>query len=157
MKCNVIKLNEDDQFISKIKNGDSQIARFYEYDASLRDSFSKRLNTPNNGREEQLSSVIKSYMSDLDLSESQIMNIKDLAEGAKVVIGGQQAGLFGGPLYTFHKIFSIITLSNQLTNQYNEKLFPFLDCWKTMILMKLIILLYLIIRRQRSIRLNIIR
>lgn len=96
-------------------------------------------------------------MSDLDLSESQIMNIKDLAEGAKVVIGGQQAGLFGGPLYTFHKIFSIITLSNQLTNQYNEKLFPFLDCWKTMILMKLIILLYLIIRRQRSIRLNIIR
>lgn len=44
-------------------------------------------------------------MSDLDLSESQIMNIKDLAEGAKVVIGGQQAGLFGGPLYTFHKIF----------------------------------------------------
>ena len=51
MKCNVIKLNEDDQFISKIKNGDSQIARFYEYDASLSDSFSKRLNTPNNGRE----------------------------------------------------------------------------------------------------------
>lgn len=124
MKCNVIKLNEDDQFISKIKNGDSQIARFYEYDASLSDSFSKRLNTPNNGREEQLSSVIKSYMSDLDLSESQIMNIKDLAEGAKVVIGGQQAGLFGGPLYTFHKIFSIITLSNQLTNQYNEKIIP---------------------------------
>ncbi|MCE3400168.1 bacillithiol biosynthesis BshC, partial [Staphylococcus aureus] len=78
----------------------------------------------NNGREEQLSSVIKSYMSDLDLSESQIMNIKDLAEGAKVVIGGQQAGLFGGPLYTFHKIFSIITLSNQLTNQYNEKIIP---------------------------------
>ena len=43
MKCNVIKLNEDDQFISKIKNGDSQIARFYEYDASLRDSFLKDL------------------------------------------------------------------------------------------------------------------
>ncbi|MCE3315648.1 bacillithiol biosynthesis BshC, partial [Staphylococcus aureus] len=49
---------------------------------------------------------------------------KDLAEGAKVVIGGQQAGLFGGPLYTFQKIFSIITLSNQLTNQYNEKIIP---------------------------------
>ena len=129
MKCNVIKLNEDDQFISKIKNGDSQIARFYEYDASLRDSFSKRLNTPNNGREEQLSSVIKSYMSDLDLSESQIMNIKDLAEGAKVVIEDSKRDCLED-LYTFHKIFSIITLSNQLTNQYNEKLFPFLDCWR---------------------------
>ena len=108
MKCNVIKLNEDDQFISKIKMAILKLRGFYEYDASLRDSFSKRLNTPNNGREEQLSSVIKSYMSDLDLSESQIMNIKDLAEGAKVVIGGQQAGLFGGPLYTFHKIFQLL-------------------------------------------------
>lgn len=124
MKCNVIKLNEDDQFISKIKNGDSQITTFYEYDVSLNDSFSKRLKTPNNGREEQLSSVIKSYMGDLDLSESQMINIDDLAKGAKVVIGGQQAGMFGGPLYTFHKIFSIITLSNELTDQYNEKIIP---------------------------------
>ena len=45
-------------------------------------------------------------MSDLDLSESQIMNIKDLAEGAKVVIGGQQAGLFGGLSTLFIKFFN---------------------------------------------------
>lgn len=108
MKCNVIKLNEDDQFISKIKNGDSQIARFYEYDASLRDSFSKRLNTPNNGREEQLSSVIKSYMSDLDLSESQIMNIKDLAEGAKVVIEDSKRDCLEDLSTLFIKFFQLL-------------------------------------------------
>ena len=45
MKCNVIKLNEDDQFISKIKMAILKLRGFYEYDASLRDSFSKRLNT----------------------------------------------------------------------------------------------------------------
>ena len=49
MNCNVIKLNEDNQFINKI-NGDSQITRFFEYDASKKDSFARRLATPNNGR-----------------------------------------------------------------------------------------------------------
>ncbi len=43
------------------------------------------------------------YMSDLKLSNEQELNIQHLANGSKVVIGGQQAGLFGGPLYTFHK------------------------------------------------------
>ena len=44
-------------------------------------------------------------MNDLDLTKQQIENIDALANGAKVVIGGQQAGLFGGPLYTFIKYF----------------------------------------------------
>ena len=124
MNCNVIKLNEDNQFINKIKNGDSQITRFFEYDASKKDSFARRLATPNNGREAELAQVIESYMNDLDLTKQQIENIDALANGAKVVIGGQQAGLFGGPLYTFHKIFSIVTLCNELSEQYHKQIVP---------------------------------
>ena len=105
MNCNVIKLNEDNQFINKIKNGDSQITRFFEYDASKKDSFARRLATPNNGREAELAQVIESYMNDLDLTKQQIENIDALANGAKVVIGGQQAGLFGGPCILFIKYF----------------------------------------------------
>ena len=63
-------------------------------------------------------------MNDLDLTKQQIENIDALANGAKVVIGGQQAGLFGGPLYTFHKIFSIVTLCNELSEQYHKQIVP---------------------------------
>ena len=47
-------------------------------------------------------------MSDLDLSESQIMNIKDLAEGAKVVIGGQQADCLEDLSTLFIKFFQLL-------------------------------------------------
>ena len=51
MKCNTLKLTEQDQFINKIKNSESQITSFYEYDAAKKESFYRRLKTPNNGRE----------------------------------------------------------------------------------------------------------
>lgn len=78
----------------------------------------------NNGREAALANVIREYMSDLKLSSEQELNIQHLANGSKVVIGGQQAGLFGGPLYTFHKIFSIITLSKELTDTHKQQVVP---------------------------------
>lgn len=61
-------------------------------------------------------------MNELKLTHQQLNNIDALADGAKVVIGGQQAGLLG-PLYTFHKIFSIITLSRQLSEEYDTLLY----------------------------------
>ena len=106
MDCMITKLNEKDQFISKIKDSDSKIGQFYHFDAMQEKSYSERLSMSNNGREVALAQVIKNYMSDLTLTEKQLQNISLLSEGAKVIIGGQQAGLFGGPLYTFHKIFS---------------------------------------------------
>ncbi|MDN8848331.1 bacillithiol biosynthesis BshC, partial [Staphylococcus aureus] len=83
-----------------------------------------RMERPNNGREQQLAQIIKDEMADLKLTTSQLEHIEALGQGAKVVIGGQQAGLFGGPLYTFHKILSIVTLSNQLTKAYGETVVP---------------------------------
>lgn len=124
MDCMITKLNEKDQFISKIKDSDSKIGQFYHFDAMQEKSYSERLSMPNNGREVALAQVIKNYMSDLTLTEKQLQNISLLSEGAKVIIGGQQAGLFGGPLYTFHKIFSIITMSEKLSKDYNTNVIP---------------------------------
>ena len=75
-------------------------------------------------------------MADLKLTTSQLEHIEALEQGAKVVIGGQQAGLFGD-LYTFHKILSIVTLSSQLTKEYGETVVPvFWIAGEIMILMK---------------------
>ncbi|UDI78508.1 bacillithiol biosynthesis cysteine-adding enzyme BshC [Staphylococcus taiwanensis] len=124
MDCQVTYFKEKDSFISRLKESDEQLLKFYQYDPMEQSSFVNRLQRPNNGRERQLANVIKAYMSDLVLTSSQEDNIKALGNGAKVVIGGQQAGLFGGPLYTFHKILSIVTLSNQLKGEHGQDIVP---------------------------------
>ncbi|RIM62531.1 bacillithiol biosynthesis cysteine-adding enzyme BshC [Staphylococcus arlettae] len=124
MDCMTTKLNDKDQFIEKIKNSDSTLAAFYNYDAMNEQNYKLKLDQATNGREKAVAAVISNYMEDLSLSEAQENNIAQLQQGAKVIIGGQQAGLFGGPLYTFHKIFSIISLSNSLSSKYNQQVIP---------------------------------
>ena len=124
MDCMTTKLNEKDQFISNVKNSDSTLAKYYHLDAMDEQNYKKRLLSENNGREASLAKIIEAYMDDLTLDYQQNKNLKALSKGAKVVIGGQQAGLFGGPLYTFHKIFSIITLSEKLSKDYDTHVVP---------------------------------
>lgn len=124
MDCMTTKLNEKDQFIANIKNSDSTLAKYYHLDAMDEQNYKKRLLSENNGREASLAKIIEAYMDDLTLDYQQNKNLKALSKGAKVVIGGQQAGLFGGPLYTFHKIFSIVTLSEKLSKDYDTHVVP---------------------------------
>jgi len=52
-------------------------------------------------------------------------NIKKLRrEDAFVVIGGQQNGLFLGPLYALYKALTVIKLSKKLSNQTSKKIVP---------------------------------
>lgn len=124
MDCRVTHFKEKDSFISKLKESDKSLLEFYQYNPVETASFTTKMKRPNNGREKQLAQIIKDYMADLKLTTSQLEHIEALEQGAKVVIGGQQAGLFGGPLYTFHKILSIVTLSSQLTKEYGETVVP---------------------------------
>jgi bacillithiol biosynthesis cysteine-adding enzyme BshC len=124
MDCMTTKLNEKDQFITSLANSDETLNKFYQFDAMAHDNYKYKVEQSTNGREQQLANVIHQYMSDLTLSQQQLSNIEQLREGAKVVIGGQQAGLFGGPLYTFHKIFSIITLSQSLAEDHATPVVP---------------------------------
>lgn len=123
MACLTFKTGHND-FISRLENRDATIARFFAYDPMDEESYKTRLNRPSNGREQQLARIIEDQMTGHSISQAQRNALKQLAEGAKVVIGGQQAGLFGGPLYTFHKIFSIITQARTLTETYGQPVVP---------------------------------
>ena len=45
-------------------------------------------------------------------------------EDSVVVIGGQQAGLLTGPLYTIHKVISIIKLAEEQEKALGKKVIP---------------------------------
>ncbi|MCU5745713.1 bacillithiol biosynthesis cysteine-adding enzyme BshC [Staphylococcus sp. SQ8-PEA] len=124
MHSKTIELSHDDQFIKNIEDSDTVLTQFFEYDAMDSESYQLKMNSSNNGREQGVSEIIQQYMAGLDLSSEQLDNLKALSHGAKVVIGGQQAGLLGGPLYSFHKIFSIITLARSLKDKFSEQIVP---------------------------------
>ena len=57
--------------------------------------------------------------------DSTFLNIEKLhKEGTFVVIAGQQVGLFSGPLYTIHKILSVIKLANELSDKLKQNVVP---------------------------------
>ncbi|QLK85794.1 bacillithiol biosynthesis cysteine-adding enzyme BshC [Staphylococcus sp. 17KM0847] len=124
MDCLNITVNEKDSFIKEYTNHNAQILKFYAFDPNSSESYDQRMTSPNNGREQAVASAIRAYMSDVSLTEEQQENLNALADGAKVVIGGQQAGLFTGPLYTFHKILSIITKAKELSQTYDARVVP---------------------------------
>ncbi|GGI41595.1 bacillithiol biosynthesis cysteine-adding enzyme BshC [Mammaliicoccus stepanovicii] len=124
MDCMKTIIDEHGSFIDRYTNHDKDILNFYEYDPSNQDAFNKRFQVPSNGRESELARVIRDYMSEFNLTEKQESNIEHLSNGHKVVIGGQQAGLFTGPLYTFHKIMSIIILSKEQSEKLGKPIVP---------------------------------
>ncbi|MBI5974524.1 bacillithiol biosynthesis cysteine-adding enzyme BshC [Staphylococcus canis] len=124
MECLNIKIDEKDQFILKLMNQEPSVLQFFDYDPNVMTSFEKRMDQPSNSREEAIANVIRQYMSDLELTPEQEQSLQALETGAKVVIGGQQAGLFTGPLYTFHKIVSIIIKSNELEEKFQKPVVP---------------------------------
>ena len=98
---------------TKNKSSDPVITGLFQYDAAQQISFEKECLKENNGREAALANVIREYMSDLKLSSEQELNIQHLANGSKVVIGGQQAGLFGDHCIHSIKYFqSLLYLRN---------------------------------------------
>ncbi len=72
----------------------------------------------------EMASYIQSFMSKYGLSERVKENINALREDALVIVGGQQAGLLTGPLYSIHKIISIIKLAKEQSERLNKTVVP---------------------------------
>ncbi len=61
----------------------------------------------------QLAETIRSFMEPFGISANAATHIEELAENAVAVVGGQQAGILTGPLYSVHKAISVILLAKR--------------------------------------------
>ena len=103
----------------------ANIHSFFEYKYNVK-SFEKRIEYLKNHsyRSKELAQVIRSYMEQYGVSQKANHYLNELEQGAVVVVGGQQAGLLTGPLYSVHKAISVILLAEQQRKALNTPVVP---------------------------------
>ena len=72
----------------------------------------------------ELSGIIRQYMEPIGISEKVSENLAALENGAVAVVGGQQAGILTGPLYSVHKAISVILLAKEQSVKLGAKIVP---------------------------------
>ena len=73
---------------------------------------------------EKLAQTIEQYMAPFGISEQVQANIDLLRKGAYAVVGGQQAGILTGPLYSVHKAITVLLLSKKQSEALQMPIVP---------------------------------
>lgn len=104
-----------------------QKASFYHYDPTHDESYFERYRYVTNQKykREQLVDVLRNYHQPELLHPAIEINLERLlSPDSVVVIGGQQAGILTGPLYTIYKVVSIIQLARREEKRLQKPVIP---------------------------------
>jgi bacillithiol synthase len=114
------------QFASLYINQKEPVTSFFHYNINHPDVYRERLNdlTIRDFPREELTNCIASYMKDLPSSRKVEESLTKLRSGAVSIVAGQQAGLLTGPLYTIHKIISVIKLAQEQESALDYPVVP---------------------------------
>lgn len=109
-------LPSTNQFATDYSTGNSFIRPLFHYQFQETESYQERVKDLENisFKREELADYIGEYMSKFPSSNEVVASISKLRNpDSVVVIGGQQAGILTGPLYSIHKILSIILFAKK--------------------------------------------
>lgn len=115
------------RFATGYLGGSQEIQNFFHYDYKKDSDYINRLEelSQRNFQRHELADHIYNYMSKFPSSGKVKENIGKLRrENSVAVIGGQQAGLLTGPLYSVHKVISIIKLAEQKERELGIPVVP---------------------------------
>lgn len=122
-----IPLKISQQITKDYIQGTGSVNRFFDYSESSDQVYQKRMEDLQNQTfpRQELAHYLQGFHKQYDVGSKTIKNIKRLEDkNSLVVIGGQQAGLLTGPLYTIHKIISIIQLAEQQEERLGVPVLP---------------------------------
>lgn len=125
MRIDPIHLIHKSPFIRKYRNIDEEVMDFFDY--SPFSDYERRVNDLKlrTFQRDELADVLVRMNKRWGADQATIENIERLREeGSVVVIGGQQAGLLTGPLYTFNKIISILHFSKKQEEKLGIPVIP---------------------------------
>ncbi|WP_409253607.1 bacillithiol biosynthesis cysteine-adding enzyme BshC [Bacillus sp. SCS-153A] len=126
MELESLYIPATNRFASLYLQQEPPVTSFFHYNLEDSDLYAKRV-ADLKGRDfprGALAKVIEGYMKPFPSSIEVEKSLKKLKEDASVVIGGQQAGLLTGPLYTIHKVISIIKLAKEQEEKLQSPVVP---------------------------------
>ncbi|MBP1950617.1 bacillithiol biosynthesis cysteine-adding enzyme BshC [Virgibacillus litoralis] len=127
MRIDPIKLQNQNALIDDYRNNRESITKHFEYNPYSDASYQSRLQALQNRNfdREQLTETLFEINQQWNAPESTYLNIERLKnDDSVVVIGGQQAGLLTGPMYTINKIISIIQFAKQQEFKLQKSVIP---------------------------------
>ena len=98
--------------------------QFYGNLSYDQDSLDQVFERPSHPHTKNLAEIMRNDMAKYGLSDQQEENLTKLSNGQKVVIAGQQAGLFMSPSYIIHKIISILVVTKEIKEKYKKSVVP---------------------------------
>jgi len=120
-------LPSTNQFATDYSTGNSFIRPLFHYQFQETESYQERVKDLENinFKREELADYIGEYMSKFPSSNEVVASISKLRNpDSVVVIGGQQAGILTGPLYSIHKILSIILFAKKQEAELSVPVVP---------------------------------
>ena len=114
MKLEQISLPVNNGVLADYWKKEANIHSFFAYPLEQQ-SFAKRASVLQKQfyKREALVSVIRSYMARFGVSEQAENHLQELEKGALAIVGGQQAGVLTGPLYSVYKAITVILIANE--------------------------------------------
>lgn len=117
-------LHSENRFFLDYVNGEESSLRFFERGPTAVEEAADARRSHDFPREE-LASRLRAYNGRLAASPAALTNIDRLSEaGTLCVIGGQQAGFLGGPLFTVYKILSVLRAASWLGERLHARVVP---------------------------------
>ena len=125
MRLEHIEIPVNNKLLADYWSGSEILHSFFEYEYND-EAFKTRFNYLKSKHYyyKELSSVIRQFMEPFGVSEKVEENLNALANGSVAVVGGQQAGILTGPLYSVHKAISVILLAKEQSRKLGEKIIP---------------------------------
>ncbi|MBP3041442.1 bacillithiol biosynthesis cysteine-adding enzyme BshC [Bacillaceae bacterium Marseille-Q3522] len=124
--CN-LSLPVTNRFATGYLAGSSDIQNYFHYSYQYASAYAERLTELKNRSFERtkLADHIETFMKPFPGSDKIAMSLAKLRqENSVLVVGGQQAGLLTGPMYTIHKIISILTFAKQKEKELGVPVVP---------------------------------
>lgn len=127
LKLKEYNLSEQSKFMKDYRLGYEPLQNFYDYSYRSDNDYIERYNELKNRDFQRVTMAeqLAEYNQRFGCSIETITNINKLVDPSSVcVVAGQQAGILTGPLYTIHKIITVLKLAKEQEEKLNVPVVP---------------------------------